>query len=92
VAIDRRGLDCRCRPGETLALGDLVLENNAWGANQVSRFRIWLTSSPAAGEASITHEVMFWVGHGGGPRPAGSFARTVTLADGRTTDLWTGPM
>jgi hypothetical protein len=170
VAIDLRGLDCRCRPGETLTLGELVLENNAWGANQVSRFRqcvytcphgdrlawtwdyppeapdavkaypevvfgkkpftpgpsttpllprplspvpslrvefdcrtealgrfnaafeIWLTNSPAAGEASITHEVMFWVGHGGGPRPAGSFARTVTLADGRTSDLWTGPM
>jgi hypothetical protein len=170
VAIDLRGLDGRYRPGETLTSGELVVENNAWGAGQVSRFRqcvytgppgdrlawtwdypveapdavkaypevifgkkpfspgpsttpllprpliplpslrvefdcrteargrfnaafeIWLTNSPTATEESITHEVMFWVGHGGDPQPAGSFARTVTLADGRTSDLWIGPM
>ena len=46
----------------------------------------------AVGKRSVTHEVMFWVGHGGDPRPAGSFVRTVTLADGRTSDLWRGPM
>jgi hypothetical protein len=170
VAIDLRGLDCRRRPGETFARGDLVLENNAWGAGQVSAFtqcvyaspdghrlawtwdypaetpdavkaypevifgkkpfspgpsttallprpllplpslrvqfdcrteasgrfnaafEMWLTDSPAATEASITHEIMFWVGQGGDPQPAGSFARTVTLADGRTSDLWIGPM
>jgi hypothetical protein len=55
-------------------------------------FEIWLTNSVLATEASITHEVMFWVGHAGDPSPAGEFDRTVTLADGRTCDLWIGPM
>jgi Glycosyl hydrolase family 12 len=158
----------RCRPGDTLARGELTLENNCWGAEGVAHFKqcvsassdrlgwtwdypaeepdrvkaypevifgkkpftpgpsttvrlprpllpvpsftveftsrthatgrynaafeIWLTDSPLATPASITHEVMFWVGHGGNPSPAGAFDRTVTPADGRTCDLWIGPM
>jgi hypothetical protein len=164
------GMEERCGRGDVLRRGDYTLENNAWGADGVSRFtqcvsatpsgdrlawtwdypaedvdrvkaypevilgkkpftpgpsstgllprplspvpvitvefaartqatgrcnaafEIWLTSDPAAPQASITHEVMFWVDQAGGPWPAGSRVRTVTLADGRTCDLWAGPM
>ena len=55
-------------------------------------FELWLTSDPAAPQASITHEVMFWVAQAGGPRPAGVRVRTVTPRDGRACDLWAGPM
>jgi hypothetical protein len=47
VAIDLRGPDCRCRPGETLTRGALVLENNAWGADQVSAFTQRVCAGPA---------------------------------------------
>lgn len=54
-------------------------------------FEIWLTYSAAAnGQADIADEVMFWVGQGGGPSPAGAYQTTDTLADGRTFDLWVG--
>ena len=53
-------------------------------------FELWLTSQETATAQQISHEVMFWIGAKGQPRPAGSYETTVTFPDGRRCDLWLG--
>jgi uncharacterized protein (TIGR03000 family) len=69
---------------------DFSLRTEATGRYN-SAFEIWLTrSAVAAGEPDVSHEVMFWVGRGGNPAPAGRRVGAVALADGRPCDFWVG--
>jgi hypothetical protein len=85
------GLPRKVTPVPSLRV-DFSLSTLATGRYNAT-FEIWLTNAPgAAGERSISHEIMFWIGHQGSPIPAGTFDRDVTLADGRVCGLWRGRM
>lgn len=46
-ALDVTGLTKNCTPGATVPLGKFTLENNTWGANEVSTFSQCILYSPA---------------------------------------------
>jgi hypothetical protein len=54
-------------------------------------YDLWFNKAPATGGQPNGAELMIWLNHGGGVRPAGAQVATISLG-GATWDVWTGPM
>jgi hypothetical protein len=89
--------NCTSRSGLPAQVSSLPVVPSHWtvtsapsGAYDIA-YDLWFNQTATTSGQPNGTELMIWVNHAGGVRPAGSQTATVSIA-GATWDVWTGPM